>query len=237
MVNYIIVVGVALFILERIRPGKPFIPSSRWYLRAILFNLLALVVVIVGSITWDIWFHSVSLFKLGNDIPDPIKGLIVYTVFHFFFYWWHRARHKYSFLWRTFHQIHHSIQRIEVLSSNYLHPLDIASGLLLGSFIAYAVLGVSIEAASWFSFYLGSMGYFVHSNITVPYWLGYFIQTPQMHRRHHEHGKHDTNYCDIVWFDMLFGTYENVRKPCDYCGFDEDKESKIKDMLLFKNVY
>ena len=237
MVMYIVVLGIALFVLERVRPSRPFVSSKHWYFRAIGFNILALAVVVLGAITWDQWFQAVTIFKLNEDIPNPVKGLIIYVVFHFFFYWWHRAKHKYKILWKLFHQLHHSIQRIEVLSSNYLHPLDTASGLILGSLVAYALLGVDLEAAAWFSLYLGCMGYFLHSNLQVPRWLGYIIQTPQMHRRHHEYGKHDSNYCDIVWFDMIFGTYINPVEPCDRCGFDDEKESKVVDMLVFKDVY
>lgn len=69
--------------------------------------------------------------------------------------------------------------------------------------------------------------------------IGYIIQTPQMHRMHHEYEKHQSNYCDVVWFDMLFGTYYNSRgqEICDKCGFDEDKEIRLKDMLIFRDVH
>lgn len=237
MMVYIITLGVVLFVLERIRPASPFVSTRNWYWRAIFFNLATLVVVMVGAMTWDQWFRTFTLFRLDDQLPDPVKGLIVYVVFHFFFYWWHRAKHQIAWLWKTFHQIHHSIQRIEVLSSNYLHPLDAASGLILGSLVAFVLLGVDVNAVAWFTLYLAGMGYFLHSNITVPRWLGYIIQTPQMHRRHHQYAMHNMNYCDIVWFDMLFGTYENSALPVARCGFDEDKETKVLDMLMFKDVH
>lgn len=236
MINYIVVVGIVLFIFERVRPLKAFVSTPYWYTRAILLNLLILPVVILGAVTWDTLFQTQSIFSIKKSLPEPVQGLLIYLLFHFLFYWWHRFKHQNDFLWRIFHQVHHSIQRIEVLSSNYLHPLDVASGLTLGSFVAYFVLGASLEGMAWFTFYLGSMGYFLHSNIKVPRWLGYIIQTPQMHRRHHEYGKHDSNYCDIVWFDMMFGTYENPVEACERCGFDTNKEIRIKDMLLFRDV-
>ena len=222
--------------MKGVRPATPFISSSYWYLRALSLNFLTLLTLLLGAVTWDHWFQGLIIFALDENLPSPVKGLIVYIVFHFFFYWWHRAKHHYTILWRLFHQIHHSIKRLEVLSSNYVHPLDAISGLILSSAIAYSLLGVDMESTAWFSFYLASMGYFIHANITVPRWIGYIIQTPQMHRRHHKYGKHDTNYCDIVWFDMLFGTYDNPAIPCKECGFDQEKENKLVEMLIFKDV-
>lgn len=228
-----------MFFIERLKPSKPFVFSSKWYLRAISLSLITLVLFIFGSFSWDLWFKSISVYNPNIELVPPIEGLITYIIYNFIFYWWHRAKHHYIALWRIFHQLHHSIQRIEVLSANYLHPLDTISSLLIGSFLSYSLLGFNFEAAAWFGFYLGSMGYFLHSNIRVPRWIGYIIQTPQMHRMHHEYGKHRSNYCDIVWFDMLFGTYYNPRKQeiCNACGFDVDNEIRVKDMLIFRDVY
>lgn len=239
MITYIAVIGILLFLFERLKPNKPFVFSSKWYLRAISFNLITLVLFILGSLSWDLWFQSINIYNSNIELAPPVQGLITYIIYNFIFYWWHRAKHHNIILWRTFHQLHHSIQRIEVLSANYLHPLDTISSLLIGSFLSYSLLGFNLEATAWFGFYLGSMGYFVHSNIKAPRWIGYIIQTPQMHRTHHEYGKHRSNYCDIVWFDMLFGTYYNPRNQeiCNTCGFDADKEIKVKDMLVFKDVH
>lgn len=236
MIYYVIIFGAALFLFERIRPGKPYVKSSRWYTRAVILNITSLTVLWLGSVTWDKWLYGYSLFEMNDYMPAPVNGFIGYFVFTFFFYWWHRARHKSQFLWKVFHQLHHSITRIETLSSFYLHPLDMASSLLLGSITSYIILGLSFESVAWFNLYLGCMAYFIHSNIRAPHQLGYFLQTPQMHRRHHMHNAHDSNYCDIVLWDMIFGTYENQIDPCDKCGFDKGVENRVVDMLLLKDV-
>jgi hypothetical protein len=44
---------------------------------------------------------------------------MAYFVATFVFYWWHRWRHESAVLWRGFHQIHHSPQRLEVITSFY----------------------------------------------------------------------------------------------------------------------
>lgn len=57
------------------------------------------------------------------------------------------------------------------------------------------------------------------------------------HRIHHEYNKHTNNYGDIVWWDMLFGTYENLKEFKSTCGFDHEKEQSLFDMLKFKDVH
>lgn len=109
--------------------------SSKWYLRAASLNLATIVLFVIGSFSWDLWFQSTNVYKLNIELTAPIKGLITYIVYNFVFYWWHRAKHSNSALWLIFHQLHHSIQRIEVLSANNLHPLDKISSLLIGSFL------------------------------------------------------------------------------------------------------
>lgn len=58
-----------------------------------------------------------------------------------------------------------------------------------------------------------------------------------MHRIYHEHARHLNNYGDIVWWDMLFGTYENPKEFTSSCGFDDEKEQSLVTMLQFKDVH
>jgi len=58
-----------------------------------------------------------------------------------------------------------------------------------------------------------------------------------MHRIHHEHGLHKNNYGDFVWWDMLFGTYQNPAVFDSTCGFDDGKEQQLLPMLAFKDVH
>ena len=58
-----------------------------------------------------------------------------------------------------------------------------------------------------------------------------------MYRIHHEHGKHRNNYGDLVWWDMLFGTYENPAQFRGRCGFDPEKEERLLPMLCWRNVH
>ena len=64
--------------------------------------------------------------------------------------------------------------------------------------------------------------FFYHTNVRTPRWIGYVFQRPEMHRIHHQHARHENNYGDFAWWDMLFGTWENPRDFVHTCGFDPE---------------
>ena len=76
-----------------------------------------------------------------------------------------------------------------------------------------------------------------HTNIRTPRWISNVFQRSEMHHIHHEYEKHANNYGDIVWWDMLFGTYHSPEKFTTSCGFDPLKEERLLDMLRFKDVH
>ena len=41
----------------------------------------------------------------------------------------------------------------------------------------------------------------------------------------------------LVWWDMLFGTYENPAVWNDRCGFDTERELRLADMLRYRDVH
>ena len=118
-------------------------------------------------------------------------------------------RHEHPLLWRGFHQIHHSPQRLEVITSFYQHPGEMVVNSIIGTFLVYAFLGLSPEAGGVYTLCTALGEFFYHTNVKTPRWVGFFFQRPEMHRIHHQVGRHKNNYGDITWWDMLFETYEN----------------------------
>jgi len=57
------------------------------------------------------------------------------------------------------------------------------------------------------------------------------------HRIHHQQDRHQNNYGDFVWWDMLFGTYDNPDRFGASCGFDDEREQQLVPMLAFKDVH
>jgi len=226
-----------LMVWERVAPNQELPASPGWYKRLAISYLLQLTVMLLGELTWASLFRTWSLFTLEQTMAPWLGGLLAYFIWSGLFYGWHRWRHRNVWLWRIFHQLHHSARRIESLTAYFLHPLDYLSGALLVSFVVFVLLGLGREAALFFLSYSVAVGFFIHANIRVPRWIGYVIQTPDMHRVHHEYGKHDSNFTDFVWWDMLFGTYRNPRIRIQNCGFDAEQEQQFLAMLKGRDVY
>ena len=231
----IFVLGAIFLTVERVAPGRSQPQASGWYLRAILLNLTQLGVVLLGGVTWSLWLHGASVISIASLHP-VLQGFLCWFVGTFCFYWWHRARHKSNFLWQGLHQIHHSASRIETLTAFYKHPLEITINSIFSTMIVFLLMGASLEAAPWYSFFAAFGEFYYHANIRTPRWTGYFIQRPEQHSIHHQYELHDFNYGDITWWDRLFGTFREAPDFVSRCGFDTGCEQKLVQMLLFGNV-
>ncbi len=228
-------IGIGMLVVERLIPGRRWPQVHRWYVRAILLNAGQASAVLLAGLTWDVWFPQLRLWDLG---PLGIFGgaFVGYLVITFVYYWWHRARHEIAFLWRWFHQVHHSPQRIELLTSFYKHPLEIIANGALSSFILYALVGLSAGAATLAVTLTGIAELFYHWNVRTPHWLGFIIQRPESHCIHHRDGWHRSNYSDLPLWDILFDTFDNPRNSDFVCGFGPEREAELADMLIGRDV-
>ncbi|MEH6597063.1 MAG: sterol desaturase family protein [Colwellia polaris] len=237
MLPTIMFIFCACFILERIMPGWPLPHIKTWPIRVLLINAVQIGVVLLAGVSWELWLASWSVFNLSESVPPALDGFIAYFIATFVFYWWHRWRHEFDLLWVGFHQIHHSPRRLEVITSFYKHPGEMIVNSILGSLLVYTLLGLSLEAAAIYTFFTAIGEFFYHTNVKTPRWIGYIFQRPEMHRIHHQTGRHKNNYGDIVWWDMLFGTYENPKEWKHSCGFTPEREERLADMLVYKDVH
>jgi len=225
------------FLVEKIIPGWELPKVKTWPLRVLVINGIQLIIVVIGGVTWEKWLSSYSIFHFNVLENNWIGAGVAYVIATFIFYWWHRWRHEFDALWLGFHQIHHSPQRLEVITSFYKHPGEMIVNSILGSVIVYVILGLSIEAGVIYTMFTALGEFFYHTNIKTPRWVGFFFQRPEMHRIHHQYNRHKNNYGDITWWDMLFGTYENPKEWTHTCGFDDVKEQKLVPMLQYKDVH
>ena len=237
MLPVIFAVFACCFLLERMILGWKLPAVPTWTIRVLAINFVQLIVVIVAGFTWEKWLSAYSVFHLSNSVGDVAGGIIAYVIATFIFYWWHRWLHTVDFLWTHFHQIHHSPQRLEVITLFYKHPLEMTVNSIIGSLLVYTLLGLSAEAGAVYTLCTALGEFFYHTNVKTPQWIGYIFQRPEMHRIHHEYEKHTSNYGDIVWWDMLFGTYQNPKEFRSTCGFDQEKELRLGDMLRFRDVH
>jgi len=232
----IALVTAIFFVLERVRPGRELPRVQGWYVRVIGMNVMQVTLVGVGGLLWNRYFREHSLLTFGCWSSPLLEGFFYWFVGTFVFYWWHRLRHAKGF-WLIFHQIHHSPSRIEMLTSFYKHPVEIAADSMIAGFFIYCVFGGSAMAGAWTSFFGAAGEYFYHSNIRTPQWIGWFIQRPEHHSVHHQLGVHKYNFADLTIWDRLFGTFKEAPDFVDRCGFPGMAEKRLADMLVFKDVY
>ncbi|XWV26336.1 desaturase [Tupanvirus soda lake] len=235
----IIIFGIlALMILERIYPDQKLPRVKGWWISVVLINIYQLFVVVLGMYTWEKWLQIPSLLDLSRFMNPAVGGFVAYLINTWIFYWWHRARHEIYILWLLFHQVHHSPQRIEVVTSFYKHPLEILADSIMMTVLLYPVLGLTVESSIWLSGFSAYGEYFYHMNIATPRWIGYIFQRPESHRLHHGRNRRVTcpNHSDLAIWDILGATFVNPKTNECTTGFEKKLEEKRADMLLFRDV-
>lgn len=209
--------------------------TRHWRLRAALVTVA--IVIISGEVAafWGNLFGETHLFDLGGlGLWGVIPGILVYEFFH---YWYHRSAHRWNWLWRASHQMHHSAESLDAFGANFLHPIDAVMFATIASLVLFPLLGLSLEAGIVTALFLTFNAMFQHANINTPHWLGFLIQRPESHNIHHGRGIHGYNYSDLPLWDMLFGTYMNPRTLDSVdCGFYKGASSRLVDMLLGRDV-
>ncbi|MES2608328.1 MAG: sterol desaturase family protein [Pseudomonadota bacterium] len=230
-------VAVAMFLVELICPARQWKIVRHWWLRAIIFNSIQIAIVYLATLTWDLWFSGNHVWESKKYLGDGASIFVGYILITFIYYWWHRMRHDVYFLWRWCHQLHHSPQRIEILTAFYKHPIELIVNGFLSSLILYVFLGLEPSAVSQVILITGIAELFYHWNIKTPYWLGFIFQRPESHCIHHQYQHHKNNYSDLPLWDILFGTFQNPRESEFMCGFDDSKEQAVIPMLKGKDLY
>jgi sterol desaturase/sphingolipid hydroxylase (fatty acid hydroxylase superfamily) len=249
-----IIMGIMMVFmgLETYFPRYKLPYKEGWIKRAIIFNCIQLIIVIIGNHTWEHYIFTKydhcsnnpddycrhSFFQMNEKGFTPIwGGFIAYMINTWIFYWWHRIRHENYTMWLVFHQLHHSPERIETITSFFKHPLEIFANSVIMSILVYPILGLGIEANVWLSIFSALGEFFYHMNIKTPYLLGFIIQRPESHRVHHDRNKRFCyNYSDFPLWDILGGTFYNPREDTCETGFSDDKEKDLSNILNFKDV-
>jgi sterol desaturase/sphingolipid hydroxylase (fatty acid hydroxylase superfamily) len=232
----VLAAAVVMILVELARPGRRWPRVAGWWARAALLNAVQVSMVFLAGSVWNGWMERHRLWS-ANSLGVVGGALVGYLVITFIYYWWHRWRHSSPLLWRWVHQIHHSPQRIEIITSFYKHPVELVVNSLLSSAILYLVVGVGREAASLAVLLTGLAELFYHWNVSTPHWLGYIVQRPESHCIHHEEGLHSFNYADLPLWDMLFGTFRNPREWTSRCGFGPHGEHKFAAMMRGVDIH
>jgi len=223
-------------ITEHLWPARKFPARRGWQWIGVGFLLLiGTVSTVVPLLVPEEWLAAHRWID-GSGLGVAGGTVVGYFVLSGITYAWHRAEHNLGFLWRGFHQVHHSPQRVDIPGSVYFHPLDMVAQVALQLFVTLLVLGLDPVAAALTGYVAAFYGMFQHWNVRTPKWLGYVIQRPESHCVHHRRGVHYYNYADFPLWDMLFGTFRNPAQFIGECGFDEPADRRLGAMLAFKDV-
>lgn len=225
--------GLAL--LEALFPARPLPAVRGWRARGLISFAVFFFASSYLPMFWDQHLAPYRVFDLTGwgTAGGAVAGILVYELG---LYAWHRALHRSNLLWRTFHQMHHSAERVDTAGAFYFSPLDIVGLTLLVSLALVVVVGVTPEAAAVTILATNFLGIFQHANLRTPRWLGYLVQRPESHAVHHARGVHRFNYSDLPVFDILGRTFRNPARAPSEAGFYLGASARVLEMLAFKDV-
>lgn len=210
----------AFFFLLALEKKKPYLEfPAQVYKESFVTNTSAFVInnVILTMLRASSLFFVAQQFSsyglLGSLDNGLFKGILAFAFFDLAIYVWHRASHKYEWLWR-FHKIHHCDKSFNVSTGFRFHVFDLLLEIVYKC-VFVIVIGVdaylvlSIEIIELFFIF------FHHANIKVPNEekISQVIITPFLHRAHHStlRSEHDSNYGIVlsIW-DKIFNTRKEV---------------------------
>lgn len=231
----IITLYIGLMIWEGLFPARPLPKVKYWKIKglssfAVFFFLSSYLPLFIDPFLAK--YQLLDLSGLGA-VGGATVGILVYELG---LYAWHRAMHSNDFLWRSFHQMHHSAERLDTYGAFFFSPLDMVGFTLVGSISFALVVGLSPQAITVVLLLTNFFAIFQHANIKTPHWMGYLVQRPESHTIHHGRGIHKKNYCDVPVWDMVFGTFYNPKGYEVETGFYQGASDRIGDMLLFRDV-
>ena len=228
--------GYALLLaLDYFAPARSFPAVKRWRLKGIAFFVLNIGLFSTLPFVWDEWLGQYRLID-ATGLPVWAGALLAVVVAQLFSYTWHRSMHNVPFLWRWFHQVHHSAERVDIHGAFYFSPLDVVGFAFMGSLALVVGVGVSPEAALIANSFTTFCAYFTHANLRTPRWLGYIIQRPENHALHHERGVHAYNYGEIPLWDMVFGTFRNPATWEGQAGYYDGSSSRLGAALIGRDI-
>jgi sterol desaturase/sphingolipid hydroxylase (fatty acid hydroxylase superfamily) len=227
---------LGMLVLEGISPRRtdfPKVKAWRWIGAASLlaYMIVGIELPLLIPESW-LAYRLIDASRL-SVIASVIVGYLLLT---FIGYWYHRACHKFDFMWRWSHQIHHSATRLDISGSLYFHPFEMIIFTLIQVGVLVFALGLSPLAAAIIGYVGAFYGLFQHLNIRTPRWLGFLIQRPESHGFHHQIKLHAYNYSDLPIWDILFGTFKNPITHKAGVGFGGNTHRRFLSMLFGQDI-
>ena len=145
--------------------------------------------------------------------PVVAQALLIFAAYEFVNYWYHRAAHRWSWLWKlSGHSTHHAFKKLSGLNAVANHPVEALFLILPRAIVGFLFGGEAVGAA--FVSLTSVTAILVHSNLKLNSAIvGWFFTTNRYHIHHHSQviTESNTNYgCVCIIWDRLFGTFQDA---------------------------
>lgn len=197
-------------VTERSSEGNRFFNYGNTMIFHVFDVLIGLLIAVqVASIVAAV-HGRLHLFESHPGLPFAVVLAVLISMFgDFGEYWWHRAQHRFKWLW-PIHELHHSDECMNVTTTFRFHWLESPVRNCLG--LIPAVFLPAPQTTIPLYFLIGCANiFFVHTNTRISFgWFNRIVACPHTHRIHHSKlPKHfDKNFASVwPFWDVLFGTY------------------------------
>ena len=170
---------------------------------------------VLGLAALAVWYGWGPQIRIAFPEPGPVAraGLVFANLLaiDFLYYWYHRAQHRFDFLW-AIHELHHSDAEMNATSSYRTYWLEAPVQTMLviaPTTIFFGFLGPShgLRVLGFSLFFL----ILAHANVRLRLGpLTGWVVGPQVHRIHHSRlpPHRDRNFAQsFPVLDRLFGSY------------------------------
>lgn len=225
----------ALMIGEELFPGRPLPTIKFWKIKGVTAFIIYFFLSSYLPLFWNEYLGSYQIINM-TTLGDYWGALVALLIYELGVYIWHRSMHKSNLLWRVFHQMHHSAERVDTYGAFFFSPMDMIGFTFLTSLAMVWIGGFTVQATIYAIYGATFLAVIQHANIKTPHWMGYIFQRPESHSLHHAKSVHAFNYSDLPLFDIIFGTFRNPKQFASETGFYDGASSRIGEMLLFKDI-
>ncbi len=219
--------------LQRLRPAeavldKPAIRQDILYTAIHSLGLFRLLLFFTTAPLWDalfgqlhvLGFAAYHLDQLWPGVTDQaIVSLLAYLlVFDFLDYVFHRAEHRFKWLW-ALHSLHHSQRQMTMWSDNRNHLI---SDVLRDTLIVFVSHLIGVPPAQFVAIVIITrlLESFSHANIKISFGrIGErLLVGPKFHRHHHSIGQAGDRLNDSYNYSVLFPIWDMLLGTARFDG-------------------
>lgn len=213
---------LAVYLFERRSGADPARYRTRNFANDVLYTLfykggfytILLLAAVTNALEPRLAFLQLNLLR---GLPWPVGLALFWVLGDFVTYWWHRLQHANRFLW-AFHSIHHSQERMTLLTAFRRHPLETLSmNVLLYFGLFHMVLGIPTQGWVPLAVVITCITAIQHAQLDWRFGpLHRLLVSPRFHAYHHSveprHANANYGFLFSCW-DYLFGTAVSESLP------------------------